>query len=95
MCVYLQNYLKVNETLSDLAKATSDAKREEVLRRIRVDCSPMNQKWLVRVSSDYRPCTHLGIKTRRILLCAFIAYLLLDICCLKYERDGEGLQLRV
>eukprot|EP00904_Undaria_pinnatifida_P001070 jgi/Undpi1/10964/HiC_scaffold_30.g13265.m1 len=40
---------QANETLNDLAKATSDAKREEVLRRIRVDCSPMNQKWLVRI----------------------------------------------
>lgn len=44
---------QVNRTLDDLARAGNDAARAEVLRRIRVDCSSVNQKWIMRVSGLY------------------------------------------
>ena len=89
---FARNYFKVNETLSDLAKATSDAKREEVLRRIRVDCSPMNQKWLVRVSRDIPTDRGPDSESNRDVCCLVLSA---RVCCFLFfcvidERDGEG-----
>eukprot|EP00903_Cladosiphon_okamuranus_P009258 g8834.t1 len=39
----------VNKALTDLAAAPNDSRRRQVLNRIRSECSPMNQKWIVRV----------------------------------------------
>lgn len=43
--------LQVNDALSDLANAPNDQRRKQVLTRIRTNCSPMNQKWIARVST--------------------------------------------
>eukprot|EP00752_Nemacystus_decipiens_P016381 g14643.t1 len=39
----------VNTALTDLAMAPDDKRRRQVLNRIRSECSPMNQKWIVRM----------------------------------------------
>lgn len=48
------SWLQVNTALSDLANAANDNRRRQVLNRIRSECSPMNQKWIVRVSGATR-----------------------------------------
>lgn len=47
---------QVNRALTDLAEAPNDNRRRVVLNRIRSDCSPMNQKWIVRVSEEENAC---------------------------------------
>ncbi|CAM9475934.1 unnamed protein product [Pylaiella littoralis] len=39
----------VNAALSKLANAADDAKRKQVLKEIRSNCSPMNHKWIARI----------------------------------------------
>lgn len=41
--------LQVNAALSKLANAADDAKRKQVLKELRSNCSPMNLKWIARV----------------------------------------------
>lgn len=46
------SWLQVNTALTDLANAPNENRRRQVLNRIRSECSPMNQKWIVRVSEE-------------------------------------------
>lgn len=48
--VFLYSSLQVNGLLDRLARAKGDGEREKVLGIFRQNFSPMNQKWLVRVS---------------------------------------------
>lgn len=52
-CMHV-SWVQVNTALTDLATAPNDNRRRHVLNRIRSECSPMNQKWIVRVSQDTR-----------------------------------------
>lgn len=56
---------QVNRALTDLAEAPNDNRRRVVLNRIRSDCSPMNQKWIVRVSEEERTHVMTGQVTTR------------------------------